>query len=541
MSPKVTEKARNLRRDATEAEKCLWSKLQYRQLGVKFRRQHPIKPYIVDFCCLDKALVIEVDGGQHDENKKDEDRTAYLTSKGYKVIRFWNNEVLTNTEAVVEMIMNELNDSPPLYPPSRKHEGGEQKTVLPVTGKEENDWRADFPVLQQEMNGRPVSYLDTAASAQKPQAVIDAMNHVMETHYANVHRGLYGFSQQTTTAFEAVRGKVAAFIGAPSDQEIVFTRNATEAINLVAQSWGRTFLEEGDEVILTEMEHHANIVPWQMLREQTGIKLKIIPVLDDGCLDLEAFDKMLTHRTKLLSVVHVSNALGTINNVKKIIAIARDFYPNMKVLVDGSQAVVHGSVNVSDLGCDFYVFTGHKLYGPTGIGVLWGKSELLEAMPPYQGGGDMIETVSFDRTTYKKPPTRFEAGTPAIIEAIGLGAALDYMQTVGMDTIAAHEADLLPYAMDVLQDVGGLRFYGAAGPDKAGIISFTAEWGQPADIAMILDQCGVAVRAGHHCCQPLMKRFDLESTIRASFGLYTNKDDIKALAAGLNKAKEMLE
>jgi len=402
-----------------------------------------------------------------------------------------------------------------------------------------NAHRKDFPILQTEMNGKPLAFLDSAASAQKPQAVIDAMTNVMDSHYANIHRGLYKFSQDLTAEYEAVRGKVADFINAPSSTNIVFTRNTTEAINLVAQSWGRTFLSEGDEIILSEMEHHANIVPWQLLRDEIGIVIKIIPVLNDGTLDLEAFERLLTPRTKLVSVVHVSNALGTVNPVAKIIAMAKDFYGDMKVLVDGTQAVVHGAVDVSALDADFYTLTGHKFYGPTGIGVLFGKDEILQSMPPYQGGGDMIDQVSFDYTTYREAPYRFEAGTPAIIEVIGLGAAVDYVRTIGMDAIAVHESDLTRYTSEKLEAIDGLRLYGTAA-DKIGVFSFTVEGTTPSDIGMILDQCGVAVRTGHHCCMPLMQRFDVDATVRASLGLYSNKDDIDQLIAGLEKAKDML-
>jgi cysteine desulfurase/selenocysteine lyase len=375
--------------------------------------------------------------------------------------------------------------------------------------------RSDFPALRQTMNGRPLAYLDTAASAQKPQVVIDAMRDVMELRYANIHRGLYAFSQETTTAFETVRGKIAGFVNAASDKEIIFTRNATEAINLVAQSWGRTFLKAGDEIILTGMEHHANIVPWQLLRDQIGVVLKFVPVTPEGTLDLEGYKKLLSPKMKLVGCVHVSNALGTINPVADIVATAKKFNPDIKVLLDGSQAVVHGAVDVQALNCDFYAFTGHKLYGPTGVGVLWGRYDLLAAMPPYQGGGDMIERVTPEKTTYKEPPARFEAGTPAITEVIGLGAALDYLHVIGMEAIAAHESRLLSYAMEKLKAIDGLRFYGTA-PHKVGIISFTADWGGPSDIAMILDQCGVAVRSGHHCCQPLIQGF---SGSRQRYGL----------------------
>ncbi|MGZ9107814.1 MAG: aminotransferase class V-fold PLP-dependent enzyme [Micavibrio sp.] len=401
-------------------------------------------------------------------------------------------------------------------------------------------YRNDFPVLRKTMNGQPVAFLDSAASAQKPQAVIDAMRAVMETDYANIHRGLYQFSQVTTAQFEAVRQKIADFIGAGSEKEIIFTRNATEGINLVAQSWGRAFMAPGDEVIISGMEHHANIVPWQLLRDQIGIVIKVIPVLDDGTLDFEAFGKLLSNKTRLVSVVQVSNALGTINPVEDMIEATRAFNPDIKILIDGSQGVVHGAVNITALDCDFYVFTGHKLYGPTGIGVLYGRADILNAMPPYQGGGDMIEHVTFDKTTYKDAPARFEAGTPAIVEVIGLGAAIDYVAQIGMIAIAAQETKLFAYALGRLQDVPGLKLYGPTSGHRAGIMSFTAEWGHPGDIAMILDQCGVAVRSGHHCCQPLMQRFGIDATLRASLGLYSNEDDVNSLVNGLMKAKKLL-
>ncbi len=414
-----------------------------------------------------------------------------------------------------------------------------RKIVLVAVKKDISLCRNDFPALRNRVNGMPLAYLDTAASAQKPRAVMEAMTAAIQDHYANIHRGLYEFSQRTTEDFEAVRSKVAPFIGASSAAEIVFTRNATEAVNLVAASWGAAFLQPGDEIILTEMEHHANIVPWYMLAERLHLRIKVLPVRDDGMLDMEAYEKLFTLRTKLVAAVQVSNALGTVNNVKQITALAKDFYPQVKVLIDGSQAVVHASVNVQDIGCDFYVFTGHKLYGPTGVGVLWGRTEVLNSMPPYQGGGDMIESVAFDEITYKPAPARFEAGTPAIAEVIGLGAALDYVSSISIESIKTHEQDLLHYAMGVLADIPGLRFYGTT-LDKAGIISFVASWGSPSDIGMILDRCGVAVRTGHHCCQPLMKRFGIDATVRASLGLYSNRADIDALAAGLHKARSLL-
>lgn len=402
-----------------------------------------------------------------------------------------------------------------------------------------SDYRADFPALHEPMNGKRLAYMDTASSAQKPQIVIDTMNDVLTHHYANIHRGLYAHSQNTTQMFEAVRGKVADFIGASSENEIVFTRNSTEAINLVAQSYGRTNFKAGDEIILSAMEHHANIVPWQILSEQIGITLKIITVLENGTLDLDAFEKLLSGQTKMVSLVHTSNSLGTVNPIKDIIATVKAFDQNIITLVDGSQAVVHGAVNVQDLGCDFFCFTGHKIYGPNGIGVLFGRFDLLNAMPPYQGGGDMIDTVSFSGTTYKSAPFKFEAGTPAIVEVIGLGAAIDYMQAIGVDAIAAHEGEMLDYLSQKLTAIDGVTIYGIA-PNKASVVSFTADWAHISDIAMILDQQGVAVRTGHHCCMPLMEAFGIEGTARASIGLYTNKEDIDQLITALNKAKEML-
>ena len=399
-----------------------------------------------------------------------------------------------------------------------------------------DQYRSDFPVLGTTMHGKPLAFLDSAASAQKPQVVIDAMSSVLEGGYANIHRGLYEISQNLTEQYEGVRSKVAAFIGAESEKSIVFTRNATEGINLVAHSWGRRYLSAGDEIILSEMEHHANIVPWQMLRDEIGVVIKTVPFDERGVLDLAAFERAFTQHTKLVAVSHVSNALGTVNPVKDIAALAKDFYPEIKVLVDGAQAVVHGPVDVRDLGADFYVFTGHKLYGPTGIGVLYGAEDVLDSMPPYQGGGDMIERVSFDGTTYKEPPYRFEAGTPPIVEVIGLGAAIDYVSGIGMDKVAAHEGELLAYGTEQLQGIEGITIYGTA-PDKAGVLSFTVEGAHPSDVGMVLDQCGVAVRAGHHCCMPLMERLELDATVRASLGLYSNRGDIDQLVEGLHKVK----
>lgn len=398
--------------------------------------------------------------------------------------------------------------------------------------------RADFPVLATQMNGKPLAFLDSAASAQKPQAVIDAMNAILEGGYSNIHRGLYKISQDLTTAYESVRPKVAEFIGAARDKEIIFTCNTTAAINLVAGSWGRKNLKAGDEIIITEMEHHANIVPWQMLSQEIGFEIKVIPFDDRGVLDLNAYKNLLSDKTKYVGVVHISNALGTINPVKEIVGIAKNYNSDIITLIDGTQSAVHMSVNVSDIGCDFFCFTGHKLYGPTGIGVLYGRYDVLEAMPPYQGGGDMIEEVSFSGTTFKEPPFRFEAGTPAIVEVLGLGAAIDYVQSFGMENIAAHEAEILSYAMQELAVLKTLKLHGTA-QNKAGVISFTMDGIHASDIGMVLDQCGVAVRTGHHCCMPLMKAMGLDATTRASLGIYTNKDDIDALVHGLKKCEEL--
>lgn len=400
-------------------------------------------------------------------------------------------------------------------------------------------YRSDFPALAQTVNGKPFAYLDTASSAQKPGIVMAAMRDFMEHSYANIHRGLYHNSQAATRAYENVRIKAAEFINAPGEQDIIFTRNTTEAINLVAQSWGRTHLKEGDEILLTQMEHHANIVPWQLLRDHIGIVIKVIPVQDDGALDIDALDDLLNDKTRLVSFTHISNALGTVNPAGAIIKKIKTYNPDIKVLIDASQSVVHQAVDVQALDCDFLCFTAHKLYGPTGVGVLWGRADILDSMPPYQGGGDMIETVTFAHTTYKPAPARFEAGTPPIIQVIGLGAAIDYVRGIGIDNIAAHEIKMLDIMMRELDAVDGLRFYGTA-PDKAGIVSFTLKGAHASDIAMLLDKQGVAVRTGHHCCMPLMARFGIDGTVRASIGLYTNEADIVALVNGLRKAKEML-
>lgn len=402
-----------------------------------------------------------------------------------------------------------------------------------------SSYRDDFSILKTQMNGKPLVYLDSASSAQKPDVVLAAMDECMKSEYSNIHRGLYKISQSLTENFEAVRSKVAAFIGAACENEIVFTRNTTDAINLVAQSWGKASLQAGDEIIISAMEHHANIVPWQLLRDQIGIEIKIIPIDDRGVLDLEAYAALLSDKTKLVSIVHVSNALGTINPVADMIKTAKAHNPNIVTLVDGSQSIVHMPIDVQHIGCDFFTFTGHKTYGPTGIGVLYGRYDILNAMPPYQGGGDMIDRVTFEHTTYRDAPFRFEAGTPPIVQVIGLGAAIEYMDGIGMENIQAHEAELLDYGTERLSGVKGLTVHGTS-PHKAGVLSFTLDYAHTSDIGMIMDQCGVAVRTGHHCCMPLMDELGVDSTVRASIGLYTNKSDLDALVAGLGKAEGLL-
>ncbi len=396
--------------------------------------------------------------------------------------------------------------------------------------------RKDFPILDQEVHGKPLVYLDNGASAQKPRQVIDAMSEAYETYYANVHRGVHFLSQRSTEEYEAARKKIADFLNAGSENEIVFTSSATEAVNLVANSFGRTFLKAGDEIILSHMEHHANIVPWQLLREQTGVELRVVPVDDEGNLIFAEYEKLLSDRTKLVAMTHISNALGTIVPIADVIRLAHD--RGAKVLVDGCQAVPHMKVDVQALDADFYVFAPHKVYGPTGIGVLYGKEDLLNAMPPWQGGGDMIETVSFEKTTFQKAPLRFEAGTPAIVEAIGLGAAIDYVSALGMENIAAHEEGLLHYATDKLSAVDGLHIIGRA-KEKAAIVSFVMDCAHPHDIGTIVDRGGVAIRTGHHCAEPVMERYGLAATARASFGLYNTREEVDALAEAIAFVREM--
>jgi cysteine desulfurase/selenocysteine lyase len=395
--------------------------------------------------------------------------------------------------------------------------------------------RKDFPILHQMVHGKPLIFLDSAASAQKPQAVIDAVSRMYSHDYANVHRGVYELSERATEAVEGARDKVAAFIGGDR-RETIFVRNATEAINLVARSWGWENVNAGDEVLITHMEHHANIVPWQMLCEEVGATLKVAPIDDRGQIDLEAFRTMLSRRTKLVGIAHVSNALGTINPVAEITRMAHEF--GAVVLVDGAQAVPHGRVDVRTLGCDFYAFSGHKLFGPSGVGVLWGRAELLEAMPPFLGGGEMILSVTFEKSTYKQIPYKFEAGTPDIAGIAGLGAAIDYLEALDLDAVAVHEHGLLEYATERLSEVPGLRIIGTA-EQKAAVVSFVLDGIHPHDIGTILDQEGIAVRTGHHCAQPVMQRFGVPATARASMALYNVREDVDALIRGIAKVQEV--
>ena len=395
---------------------------------------------------------------------------------------------------------------------------------------------ADFPILSRPVNGRRLAYLDNGATTQKPDAVIEAERRFYRESNANIHRGVHWLSQHATELYDAARASVQRFLNAPSADEIVFTRGTTEAINLVAQSWGRPRLTAGDEILITHMEHHSNIVPWQLLCEQTGAVLKVAAVDDKGELDLASFNALLGERTRLVAITHVSNALGTITPVAELTAKAHA--AGAIVLIDGAQAVAHTKVDVQAIGCDFYAFSGHKLYAPTGIGALYGRARLLQHMPPWQGGGDMIRTVAFERTTFAPPPQRFEAGTPNIAGAIGLAAAIDYVSRVGLERIAAHEHALLLRATAALGDIPGLRIVGTA-RHKAGIVSFLVDGIHPHDLGTILDSEGVAIRAGHHCAMPLMTRFGIPGTARASFAMYNDFADIDALVAAIRKAQDM--
>jgi cysteine desulfurase / selenocysteine lyase len=396
--------------------------------------------------------------------------------------------------------------------------------------------REDFPILKQKVHGKPLVYLDNAATSQKPQAVIDSEVELYSEYFSNVHRGVHLLSQRSTDAYEKAREKVQNFLNARSSAEIIFTRGTTEGINLVAQTYGQQHVQAGDEILISEMEHHSNIVPWQMLCAQKGAILKVIPINDEGEILLDEYEKLLSERTRLVGIVHLSNALGTINPVQQMIEMAHQ--RGIPVLVDGAQAVPHIPVDVQALDCDFYVFSGHKLFGPTGIGVLYGKKELLETMPPYQGGGDMILSVSFEKTEYNVLPFRFEAGTPNIAGAIALGAAIDYVQEIGLDKIATYEDKLLAYATEAIAEIPGIRLIGTA-RNKASVLSFLIEGVHPHDIGTILDQEGIAIRAGHHCAQPVMERFRVPATARASFAFYNTLEEVDALIAGIRKVQEV--
>jgi len=396
--------------------------------------------------------------------------------------------------------------------------------------------RNQFPILSREVNGKPLVYLDSAASSQKPQLVLDAVHAAYAETYSNVHRGLHFLSEASTDAYEAVRGKVANLLGAPSNDEVIFTSGATMSLNLIAQCHGPLVVGEGDEILITVAEHHANIVPWQMLAQRVGAKVVAAPVGKDGSFDIELFKTYINSRTKLIALPHVSNVLGTVFPITELSEIARN--AGASFVVDGCQGCIHMPVDMAALGCDFYVFSGHKLYGPSGIGVLWGRAELLAEMPPFMGGGDMIDVVEIERSTYAAPPHRFEAGTPPIVEVIGLGAAIDFVQSIGMEHIYQHEAALIAYGHARLADVKGLNFIGEA-DGKSGVISFTLDSAHPHDISTLIDQDGVAIRAGHHCAQPLMTFFDVSSTARASIGLYSQESDFDVLATSLEKVNRI--
>jgi cysteine desulfurase / selenocysteine lyase len=396
--------------------------------------------------------------------------------------------------------------------------------------------RQDFPILSRRVRGKPLVYLDNAATSQKPRRVIDAVSRFYASENANIHRGVHYLSEQATVAYDAARGRVARLLNAAMPSEVVFTRGTTEGINLVAQSWARSQLRPGDEILITEMEHHSNIVPWHLVASQTGAVVRAVPVTEVGELDLAAFDGLLTDRTRILALTHVSNALGTINPVRWMVARARE--RDVVTVVDGAQSVPHLPIDVQSLGCDFFAFSGHKVLGPTGVGVLYGRADRLEAMPPWQGGGDMIETVTLDRSTFAPPPARFEAGTPMIAEVIGLGAALEYLDEVGHAAIGAWEEELLGYATERVRELDGVRLIGTA-REKAAVLSFVVEGVHPHDVGAVLDDDGIAIRAGHHCAQPLMRRFGVSATARASFAFYNTRDEVDALVRGLLRVRSV--
>ena len=397
--------------------------------------------------------------------------------------------------------------------------------------------REDFPILKRLMHGKPLVYLDNAASTQKPAPVIEAMGHFYAAGYSNIHRGVYLLSEEATEAYESARKKVQEFVGARDSREIVFVRGTTEAINLVSHTWGRSNVNPGDEILVSGMEHHSNIVPWQILCQERGCRLVVIPIDDRGELIYEEFERLLSPRTRIVAVAHVSNALGTVNPIRRIVEAAHR--QGVPVLVDGAQAVAHQPVDLQELGCDFYAFSGHKLYGPTGVGVLYGRAELLEAMPPYQGGGDMIRSVTFEKTTYNEIPHKFEAGTPDIGGAVVLGAAIDYVEKIGLEAIAAHEADLLERATRFMESVPRVRIVGTA-REKASVLSFAIEGIHPHDVGTVMDSEGIAIRAGHLCAQPVMERFGLPAIARASFGLYNSAEEVEVFSNGIRKVLEVL-
>jgi cysteine desulfurase/selenocysteine lyase len=392
--------------------------------------------------------------------------------------------------------------------------------------------RQDFPILNEKVHGKPLVYFDNGATSQKPQSVIDALSHYYSAENSNIHRGVHHLSERATAAYEAARSKIRIFINARADKEIIFVRGTTEAINLVAQSYGRNFLKTGDEIIVSAMEHHSNIVPWQMLCEQVGAKLRVVPINHDGEIVMDEYRRLLNDKTKIVSIAHVSNALGTVVPVKEIVTLAHE--RGIPVLLDGAQAVPHIKVDVQELGCDFYAFSGHKMFGPTGVGVLYGRTELLEKMPPYQGGGDMISLVTFEKTHYNVLPYKFEAGTPHISGGIGLGAAIDYLANLDWDQVREHEHRLLSYATEALSAIHGLRIIGTA-REKAGVLSFVFDHVHAHDVGTILDQEGVAVRAGHHCAMPVMQRFGVPATARASFAFYNTIEEVDVLVRGIHR------
>jgi cysteine desulfurase / selenocysteine lyase len=398
--------------------------------------------------------------------------------------------------------------------------------------------RKDFPLLSQKVHGKPLVYLDNGATSQKPQVVIETLNHYYTAENSNIHRGVHYLSERATAAYEGAREKLRRFINAPRAEEIIFLRGTTEAVNLVSQSYGRAFLHEGDEIIISAMEHHSNIVPWQMLCQQIGARLRIIPINHDGELVLDEYRRLLNERTRFVAITHVSNALGTVVPIKTVIDLAHE--RNVPVFVDGAQAVPHVKVDVQEIGCDFYAFSGHKLFGPTGVGVLYGRSELLERMPPYQGGGDMISLVTFEKTHYNVLPYKFEAGTPHIAGGIGMGAVVDYLQALNWEQVVEHEHDLLTYATEALLNIEGLRIVGTA-QEKAAVISFIFENVHAHDVGTILDQEGVAVRAGHHCAMPVMQRFGIPATARASFALYNTREEIDGLVRALHRVLKVFK